>query len=62
MAAKAQILPDYQEYPLEDANKALLEMKNQKIHGAKVLGLVNWLTEDSGLDNWVSGGNISGQG
>ncbi|MDN3668098.1 zinc-dependent alcohol dehydrogenase family protein [Echinicola jeungdonensis] len=37
LAAKAQILPDYQEYPLEDANKALLEMKNQKIHGAKVL-------------------------
>ncbi len=37
LAAKAKIQPDYQEYPLEEANKALLEMKNQKIRGAKVL-------------------------
>jgi propanol-preferring alcohol dehydrogenase len=36
-AAKASIRPEIQHYPLEDANKALLELKDGKIRGAKVL-------------------------
>jgi propanol-preferring alcohol dehydrogenase len=37
LAARIPIRPEFQEYPLEDANKALLELKNRKIRGAKVL-------------------------
>lgn len=37
LAAEANISPEYQEYDLADANQALLEMKQGKIHGAKVL-------------------------
>ncbi len=37
LADKMKIKPDTEEYPLEDANKALLELKNRKIRGAKVL-------------------------
>ncbi len=37
LADKMQIKPETEEYPLEDANKALLELKNRKIRGAKVL-------------------------
>jgi len=37
LAAEAGIRPDYQTYPLEQANKALMELKTQKIRGAKVL-------------------------
>ena len=37
LAAEAGIKPDYQEFPLERANEALHELKNQKIRGAKVL-------------------------
>jgi propanol-preferring alcohol dehydrogenase len=37
LAADANIKPDYQEYELRDANRALLEMKQGKIRGAKVL-------------------------
>ena len=37
IAAEANIKPDYQEYELKDANQALLEMKQGKIRGAKVL-------------------------
>ena len=37
LAAEANIKPEFQEYALEDANKALLEMKQGKIRGAKVL-------------------------
>ena len=37
LAAEANIKPEYQEYGLEDANQALLEMKQGKIRGAKVL-------------------------
>ncbi len=37
LAAEAKIRPDYQEYDLQDANQALIEMKQGKIHGAKVL-------------------------
>ena len=37
LAAEANIKPEYQEYELEDANTALLEMKQGKIRGAKVL-------------------------
>jgi alcohol dehydrogenase, propanol-preferring len=37
LAAGANIKPDYQEFELEDANQALLEMKQGKIRGAKVL-------------------------
>ncbi|MCX5808258.1 MAG: zinc-dependent alcohol dehydrogenase family protein [Proteobacteria bacterium] len=37
LAAKIPIKPEVQEYGLEDANKALVELKERKIRGAKVL-------------------------
>jgi propanol-preferring alcohol dehydrogenase len=37
LAAEIPIRPEFQEYPLEEANRALLELKNRKIRGAKVL-------------------------
>jgi alcohol dehydrogenase, propanol-preferring len=37
LAAEANIRPEYQEYDLADANQALLELKQGKIRGAKVL-------------------------
>jgi propanol-preferring alcohol dehydrogenase len=37
LAAEIPILPDIQEYALEDANIALQELRNRKIRGAKVL-------------------------
>ena len=37
LAAEMRIKPDVQIYPLEHANKALSELKQRKIHGAKVL-------------------------
>jgi propanol-preferring alcohol dehydrogenase len=37
LAAEANLRPEYQEYDLEDANRALLEMKQGQIRGAKVL-------------------------
>lgn len=37
IAAKIPIKPEYQSYPLEEANLALLELKQRKIRGAKVL-------------------------
>jgi propanol-preferring alcohol dehydrogenase len=37
LAAEANLKPEYQEYDLKDANQALLELKQGKIRGAKVL-------------------------
>ena len=37
LAAQIPIKPEVQEYPLEDANVALQELKNRQIRGAKVL-------------------------
>jgi len=37
LAARIPIRPEVQEYKLEDANQALLELKQRKIRGAKVL-------------------------
>ena len=37
LAAAAGLRPEFQEYPLKDANRALLELKHGKIRGAKVL-------------------------
>jgi propanol-preferring alcohol dehydrogenase len=37
VAAKANIKPEFQEYALKDANQALIEMKQGKIRGSKVL-------------------------
>jgi propanol-preferring alcohol dehydrogenase len=39
LAAEADIKPEFQEYELKDANEALLEMKQGKIRGAKVLSV-----------------------
>jgi propanol-preferring alcohol dehydrogenase len=39
LAAEADIQPEFQEYELQDANKALLELKQGKIRGSKVLRL-----------------------
>src|SRR6266536_6023403 len=41
LAAEANIKPEYQEFELKDANQALLEMKQGKISGAKVLRVKN---------------------
>jgi alcohol dehydrogenase, propanol-preferring len=37
LAARIGIKPEIQEYPLEEANTALMELKERKIRGAKVL-------------------------
>jgi propanol-preferring alcohol dehydrogenase len=37
LAAEIPIIPDLQEFALEDANRALGELKSRKIRGAKVL-------------------------
>jgi propanol-preferring alcohol dehydrogenase len=37
LAVEAGIKPEFQEYELKDANHALMEMKQGKIRGAKVL-------------------------
>jgi propanol-preferring alcohol dehydrogenase len=37
VAAEAGIKPEFQEYELKDANTALLEMKQGKINGSKVV-------------------------
>jgi propanol-preferring alcohol dehydrogenase len=37
IAAEIPIKPEVQEFALEEANKALLELKEGKIRGAKVL-------------------------
>ncbi len=39
LAAAAEIKPEVEEYPLEDANRALLDLKAGKIKGAKVLAI-----------------------
>ncbi len=40
LAAKMMIKPEVQRFPLEEANKALNEMKDGKIKGAKVLQII----------------------
>ena len=37
LAAEMRIKPEIQEFALEDANEALVELKTRKIRGAKVL-------------------------
>jgi len=37
LAAEIPILPEIQQFSLEDANRALVELKNREIRGAKVL-------------------------
>lgn len=37
LAGAIPIKPDFQEYELEEANVALMELKQRKIRGAKVL-------------------------
>ena len=37
LAEEIPIKPAFQEYPLEEANRALVELRDRKIHGAKVL-------------------------
>ena len=37
LAAEMGIKPEYQEFALEEANQALVELKSRKIRGAKVL-------------------------
>ncbi|MCK5826461.1 MAG: alcohol dehydrogenase, partial [Desulfuromusa sp.] len=37
LAAEIPLHPTFEEFPLEAANQALLELKNRKIRGAKVL-------------------------
>jgi len=40
LAAEIQMKPEVQEFELEDANRALVELKERKIRGAKVLKIV----------------------
>jgi propanol-preferring alcohol dehydrogenase len=37
LAARIPIVPEIQEYPLAEANRALVELKQRRIRGAKVL-------------------------
>jgi propanol-preferring alcohol dehydrogenase len=37
LAAEMQVRPDVEEYPLEEANRALVDLKQRRIRGAKVL-------------------------
>jgi propanol-preferring alcohol dehydrogenase len=37
LAAEIPIRPEIQEYPLEEANRALTDLKERRIRGAKVL-------------------------
>jgi len=37
LAALIPIIPEVEEYPLEEANRALVELKEGNIRGAKVL-------------------------
>ena len=37
LAASIPIRAEYQTYPLDEANRALLELKQRKIRGAKVI-------------------------
>ena len=39
LAGRIPIRPEYQEYRLEQANQALVELKQRKIRGAKVLSM-----------------------
>ena len=41
LAAAIPMRPEVQEFPLEDANRALVELKERKIRGAKVLRILN---------------------
>jgi propanol-preferring alcohol dehydrogenase len=41
LAAEIPIQPEVQEFPLEEANRALMELKQRKIRGAKVLRIGN---------------------
>jgi len=41
LAARIPIIPEVQVYDLEDANQALLELKDRKIRGAKVLNILH---------------------
>ena len=40
LAAEIQITPEVQDFELEDANRALVELKERKIRGAKVLKII----------------------
>ena len=37
IAEKMELKPDVQVYPFEEANKAILDIKQRRIRGAKVL-------------------------
>ncbi len=41
LAARIPIIPEVQVYDLEEANQALLELKDRKIRGAKVLNILH---------------------
>lgn len=41
LAAQADIRPEVEVYPLEEANRALLELKTKRVRGAKVLRVVS---------------------
>ncbi len=45
LAAQIPIRPEFQEYTLEEANTALMELKERKIRGAKVLKIDSILSE-----------------
>ncbi len=42
VAADIPIRPEVEEYRLEDANTALVEIKERRIRGAKVLRVSDW--------------------
>jgi propanol-preferring alcohol dehydrogenase len=40
LAAQIPIVPEVEEYPLEEVNRALMGLKEGKIRGAKVLRII----------------------
>ena len=47
LAAEIPIIPEIQEFALEDANQALMELKNRKIRGSKCC----WLNDECRMNN-----------
>ncbi len=41
IAARVPIQPEIETYPLEEANRALLDLKHQPVRGAKVLRILS---------------------
>ena len=55
LAAEIPIRPEVEEYPLEAANQALVELKTKRVRGAKVLTIIGLSSIQS---NTIFGTNL----